>query len=349
MNPSLIDLRSDTLTLPTAGMRRAMANAVVGDDVFGEDPTINALQKRMAELFNKEAALFVSSGTMANQLAIKCHTRPGDEVVCEIDCHPFNYEGGGPAMLSGVQMHPLVGKRGVITVDQLTTCLRPSDDHYPRLSLVLLENTHNRAGGAIFPLAEMKRIHRFTRQNKLALHLDGARLWNAHVATGISLAEYGQYCDSVTVCLSKGLGAPVGSVLMGTREFIAQAHRYRKVWGGGMRQAGILAAAGLYALDHHIERLAIDHENAKKMALAFAKFAPVRVDLEATQTNMVIADFVETGLKAATVVKELKKNGLVCLDISPSRIRLVTHLNISPAANRKAIAIIDRTLAELLG
>ena len=191
----------------------------------------------------------------------------------------------------------------------------------------------------------MKRIHRFTRQHKLALHLDGARLWNAHVATGISLAEYGSFCDSLTVCLSKGLGAPVGSVLMGTREFISQAHRYRKVWGGGMRQAGILAAAGLYALDHHIERLARDHENAKKIALTLAKFEPVRVDLEATQTNMVIADFSQTGRQAPDVVSELQKNGLIGLAVSPTRIRLVTHLNITPAGARKAVDIINRTMA----
>jgi threonine aldolase len=345
MNSPIIDLRSDTLTQPTAGMRRAMAHAVVGDDVFGEDPTINALQKRMAELFNKEAALFISSGTMGNQLAIKCHTRPGDEVLCEADSHPFNYEGGGPALLSGVQMLPLAGRRGVITVAQLAQSVRPQDDHYPRTRLVMIENTHNRSGGAIFPLDEMKRIHRFTRQHKLALHLDGARLWNAHVATGISLAEYGSFCDSLTVCLSKGLGAPVGSVLMGTREFISQAHRYRKVWGGGMRQAGILAAAGLYALDHHIERLARDHENAKKIALTLAKFEPVRVDLEATQTNMVIADFSQTGRQAPDVVSELQKNGLIGLAVSPTRIRLVTHLNITPAGARKAVDIINRTMA----
>jgi threonine aldolase len=326
-------------------MRQAMAAAEVGDDVFGEDPTVNRLQDTIAQLLGKEAALFVSSGTMGNQLAIKCHTEPGDEVLCEADSHPFNYEGGGPAFLSGVQLRPLAGKQGVITRDQLSQCLRPHDHHYPQSKLVLVENTHNRAGGAIFPLAEMKNIHAFTQENALLLHLDGARLWNAHVATGISLQEYGQCCDSVTVCLSKGLGAPVGSVLAGTREFIDKAHRYRKMWGGGMRQVGILAAAGLYAIEHHVQRLATDHGHAKRLAEALNQLPGISVDMEATQTNIVIADCGTCGKSAFLVMDELAKQGLLSIAMSPTRLRLVTHLDVSSDQVDQAIAILHRTLA----
>jgi len=344
----MIDFRSDTVTKPTAAMRRAMAEAEVGDDVFGEDPTVNALQNKAASLFGKEAALFVSSGTMANQLAIKCHTRPGEEVFCEVDCHPFNYEAGGPAFLSGVQMRPLVGRRGVITVEQLQSSLRSSDHHFPQASLVLIENTHNRAGGAIFPLAEIQNLHAFTRAHKLNLHLDGARLWNAHIATSVPLNEYGRYCDSLSVCLSKGLGAPVGSLLLGTREFIDQAHRYRKMWGGGMRQVGILAAAGLYALDHHIERLAQDHENAKKLALILAKLPFMHVDLQAIETNIIMVDLDKTVVQTHTLIAAMRENGVLGNAVSASRMRLVTHLDISSEDIDQAGLLIKNTVKQLI-
>jgi len=259
----IIDLRSDTLTKPTPGMREAIANAKVGDDVYGEDPSINKLQKRVAELLGKETAIFVPSGTMANQISIKCHTVPGDEVICEANSHIFNYEGGSPAFLSGVQLHPLPGTYGVFSPEQIKPALRSQDSHYPQSSLITLENTHNRAGGTIFPLDTIKAIKELADFYDLRMHLDGARLWNAHVETGIPLNEYGKYFDSVSVCFSKGLGAPVGSVITGSIEFINKAHRYRKMLGGGMRQAGILAAAALYALDYHLERLADDHKRAK--------------------------------------------------------------------------------------
>lgn len=340
-----IDLRSDTVTRPTPEMRAAIAAAEVGDDVFGEDPTINKLQQKVADLLGVEAALYVPSGTMSNQLAIKCHTLPGDEVYCDENSHIYNYEAGAPAFLSGVQVRPLPGVRGAITADQIAASLRPGDHHNPVSRLVVLENTHNRAGGAIFPCAEIENIHALTREKGLRLHLDGARLWNAHVATGIPLRRYGALFDSISVCLSKGLGAPVGSVLAGPAEFIDRAHRFRKMWGGGMRQAGLLAAAGLYALEHNIARLAIDHQHAQQLAAAFLKFSGFEVDLEATKTNIVIVELRKSGLKAADLVVKLKEKGVLCLATAPTRIRLVTHLDVSPAEITAACAGIEAAAA----
>ncbi|HNW58084.1 MAG TPA: low-specificity L-threonine aldolase [bacterium] len=343
-----IDLRSDTVTKPTPEMRAAIAAAEVGDDVFGEDPTVNRLQARVAALLGKEAALYVSSGTQSNQLAIKSHTEPGHEIYCEENGHIFNYEAGAPAALSGVQVRPLPGVRGAITAAQIEAVLRPPDHHNPQSRLVVLENTHNRAGGAIFPFAEIEKIHTLTRQKGLALHLDGARLWNAHVATGIPLLEYGRLFDSISVCLSKGLGAPVGSVLTGSAEFIDRAHRYRKMWGGGMRQAGLLAAAGLYALDHHIARLADDHRHARQIADTFLKFPPIEVDLEATQTNIVIVELRKSGLNAPDLVVKLKDKGVLCLATAPTRLRLVTHLDADDMAITEACGLIETVLRNLL-
>ncbi|MBN2356270.1 low-specificity L-threonine aldolase [candidate division KSB1 bacterium] len=343
-----VDLRSDTITKPTDAMRRVMAEAEVGDDVFGEDPSVNALQDKVAELFGMEAALFVTSGTMGNQLAIKCHTEPGDEVICEENCHSFNYEAGGPAFLSAVQLRPLPGVRGVITTEQIDAAIRPPDHHFPRSQLVVIENTHNRAGGAIFPLEEIKKIRALTRERHLKVHLDGARIWNAHIATGIPLQEYGRHFDSITVCLSKGLGAPVGSVLAGSRAFIDRAHRFRKIWGGGMRQAGIIAAAGLYAIEHHLARLAEDHARAQKLAQCLSSHPKVRVDMQATQTNIVIADFHETGLKAPDIVVTMKEHGLYCIAFSPTKLRMVTHLDLKDEDIDRAVQIIDKVLQEKL-
>lgn len=343
-----IDLRSDTVTRPTPEMRAAIAAAEVGDDVFGEDPTVNRLQARVAALFGKEAALYVSSGTQSNQLAIKSHTSPGDEIYCEENGHIYNYEAGAPAALSGVQVRPLPGVRGAITAEQIAAALRPPDHHNPQSRLVMLENTHNRAGGAIFPFAEIEKIAALTRKQGLALHLDGARIWNAHVATGIPLLEYGRLFDSISVCLSKGLGAPVGSVLTGTAEFIDRAHRFRKMWGGGMRQAGLLAAAGLYALDHHIERLAIDHRHARQIAETFVKFPPIEVDLEAAQTNIVIVELRKTGLNAPDLVVKLKDKGVLCIATAPTRVRLVTHLDVDDAAVAEACEQIETVLRHSL-
>ncbi|MDZ7337074.1 MAG: low-specificity L-threonine aldolase [candidate division KSB1 bacterium] len=336
-NVDFVDLRSDTVTKPTPGMREAMANAEVGDDVFGEDPTVNRLQEEVAELLGKEAALFVPSGTMSNQIAMKCHTLPGDEVILERDSHSFHYEGGGPAMLSGVQLHPLPGVRGVITAEQVAAAVRPADHHYPRTRLVCIENTHNRAGGTIFPLQTIREIRQVADRFGLRMHLDGARLWNAAVATGISEREYAAHFDSVSVCLSKGLGAPVGSLLAGSREFIDLAHRYRKIFGGGMRQVGILAAAGLYALAHHRQRVAEDHRRARRLAEALAEIPGLGVDLASVQTNMVFVDVGQTGMEAPQVVAAVRAQGVLCLALGPSVIRLVTHLDVDDAGVERAI------------
>lgn len=343
-----IDLRSDTVTKPTPEMRAAMAAAEVGDDVFGEDPTVNRLQEKVAALLGKEAALYVSSGTQSNQLAIKSHTQPGNEIYCEENGHIFHYEAGAPAALAGVQVRTLPGVRGAITAAQIEAVLRPGDHHNPPSRLVVLENTHNRAGGAIFPFDEIEKIHALTRARGLALHLDGARLWNAHVATGIPLAEYGRLFDSISVCLSKGLGAPVGSVLAGSADLIDRAHRYRKMWGGGMRQAGIIAAAGLYALDHHIARLAVDHRHAAELMHTFRKFPAIEVDPEATRTNIVIVELRKTGLKAHDLVVKLKEKGVLCLATAPTRVRLVTHLDVDDEEITTACGIIEEILQHSL-
>jgi len=336
-----IDLRSDTVTRPAAEMRRIMAEAEVGDDVFGEDPTVNRLQRRTAELLGKQAALFVPSGTMANQIAIGCHTRPGDEVICEADCHSFNYEGGAPALLSGAQMRTLKGKRGVITANQIRDAIRPADHHFPRSRLILLENTHNRAGGAVFPLHEIEAIARLAGERNLAMHLDGARLWNASVATGVAPADYARAFDSISVCLSKGLGAPVGSLVAGDREMIDRAHRLRKLFGGGMRQAGIVAAAGLYALEHHIARLEQDHRRARDLAEHMNGLEGVSVDLEATRTNIVIATLEGSAFELA---EQLRRHGLLSIAFSEHKIRFVTHIDIGEEDIQEAKRILNRVL-----
>jgi threonine aldolase len=324
----VIDLRSDTVTRPSPAMRKAMAEAEVGDDVFGEDPTVNALQKRVAELLGKEAALFVPSGTMGNEIAVKCHTRPGDEVICEAGCHIYNYESGAAPFLSGVQFRPIKGQRGVITVEQVEEAINPPPDHYPRSSLITIENTHNGAGGTIFPLHEMERLHSFAKARGLKLHLDGARIWNAAAASGVSAKQYSQNCDSISVCFSKGLGAPVGSAIAGSADFITEAHRLRKLFGGGMRQAGILAAAALYALDHNLNRLEEDHRHARILAEALAKMPGIKLDLDSVQTNIVIFDIRESGRAVPEILEELKEKGVLVVPFGSTRIRAVTHLDV---------------------
>ncbi len=337
----MIDLRSDTITKPTPEMRSAMANAAVGDDVFGEDPTVSELQNRVAQLCGKQAALFVPSGTMGNQIAINVHTQPGDEVICDYGCHIFNYEGGGPALLSGVQLHPLLGERGIIRVEQIKAVIRSKDHHFAQTRLIELENTHNRGGGSIFPLPEIWKIRRLADEHNLVMHLDGARLWNASVATGIVLKEWCQPFESVSLCFSKGLGAPVGSMLVGSKDFIDRAHRYRKVYGGGMRQIGILAAAALYALDFHIKRLADDHQRAQALAQTLNELGAT-IDIDATQTNIVIADFGNFSRSAFDIVADLRTNGLLALAVSKTRIRFVTHLDVSEKDISKAQEIFKR-------
>ncbi len=326
---SLIDLRSDTVTRPTPAMRKAMSEAEVGDDVFGEDPTVNALQERVAKMLGKEAALFVPSGTMANQLAIKSHTQPGDEVIIEATSHLYNFEGGGGAVLSGIQFQCLKGLRGILDAPQIEEAIRPDDHHFPVTRLICLENTHNRGGGAIYPIDKMAEIYRLAKSKGLLVHLDGARLWNASVATGIGPHEYGQWADSVSVCLSKGLGAPIGSLVAGSKIFIDRVHRFRKMFGGGMRQVGIIASAGLYALDHHIERLKEDHQNAKRLALSLKELKVISIHPEQVETNIVIFDAGQTGMTAPQLSEAMKANGVLIHAFGKTQIRLVTHLDVS--------------------
>ena len=318
-------------------MRRAMAEAEVGDDVFGEDPTVNALQEKVAVLLGKEKALLVPSGTMANQLSIKAHTQPGDEVILEASAHPFNFEGGAGAALSGVQFFCLPGQRGILEASQVEEAVRPLDHHFPVSRLVCLENTHNRGGGSIYPLKKIAAISHLARAKGLVVHLDGARLWNASIATGIEPREYAQWADSVSVCLSKGLGAPVGSLVAGAGAFIDRVHRFRKMFGGGMRQAGILAAAGIYALDHHRERLAEDHANAKRLALGLAEFPGVSVNPDQVETNIVIFDVTTSGMSAPQAAGLMKDKGVLIHAFGKTQIRLVTHLGVSPEDVEKAL------------
>jgi threonine aldolase len=325
----VIDLRSDTVTRPAPAMRKAMFEAEVGDDVFGEDPTVNALQERVAKLLGKEAALFVPSGTMANQLAIKAHTQPGDEVIIEATSHPYNFEGGAGAVLSGIQFYCLRGTRGILDASQIEEAIRPDDHHFPVTRLVCIENTHNRGGGAVYPVEKIAEISRLAKSRSLLVHLDGARLWNASVATGIPPNEYGQWTDSVSVCLSKGLGAPIGSLVAGSKTFIDRAHRFRKMFGGGMRQAGIIAAAGLYALDHHIGRLKEDHRNAKRLAVGLKELKGVSLNPKHVETNIVIFDVTEAGKTALQIAEAMKHNGVLIHAFGKTQIRLVTHLDVT--------------------
>jgi threonine aldolase len=340
----MIDLRSDTVTRPTPAMRKAMAEAEVGDDVFGEDPTVNALQGKVANLLGKEAALFVPSGTMANQLSIKSHTQPGDEVIIEASSHPYNFEGGAGAALSGIQFQCLKGVRGILDASQIEEAIRPADHHFPVTRLICLENTHNRGGGSIYPLEKMAEIYRLAKSKGLMLHLDGARLWNASVATGIKPREYAQWADSVSVCLSKGLGAPIGSLVAGSKSFIDRVHRFRKMFGGGMRQAGIIAAAGIYALDHHLERLKEDHRNAKRLAVGLKEFKGVSIDPMHVETNIVIFDVANTGMMGSQVAEAMKKEGVLIHAFSKTQIRLVTHLDVNAEDIEKALKAFKKIL-----
>ncbi|MDZ7372358.1 MAG: aminotransferase class I/II-fold pyridoxal phosphate-dependent enzyme [candidate division KSB1 bacterium] len=338
-----VDLRSDTVTQPTEGMRRAIARAVVGDDVFGEDPTVNRLQEMVAEILGKEAALFVPSGTMANQVAIKSLTQPGDELICEASSHCYNFEGGGLAFNSGVQVYPIPGRHGVITAEEVENAVRAPYEHYPRTRVVAIENTHNHAGGTVFPLDEILRIRAVADRHGLLMHMDGARLWNASAATGISPADFARPFDTVCVCLSKGLGAPVGSVVASTKERIAQIRRYRRILGGGMRQVGILAAAGIYALEHHRDRLVEDHRRARRLAEALAELPGFELDLQTVQTNIVIVAVTHPQRDERWWVEALAAEGVLALPFGRRRLRFVTHLDVDDEGIDYAI----RTLRKL--
>jgi threonine aldolase len=336
----VIDLRSDTFTKPTPAMLDTMFTAKVGDDVFGEDPSVNALEDLCAELFGMQSAIFCPSGTMTNQIAIKCHTQPGDEVICDELSHIYQYEGGGIAFNSGCSVKLLQGDRGRINADQVSESINSKTDvHKAFTTLVSLENTANRAGGSCYQINDIQKIKNVCLQNNLKLHLDGARLFNALVATGETAKQYGEVFDSISICLSKGLGTPVGSILLGKTDFIKKARRVRKVFGGGMRQAGFLAAAGIYALQNNIERLADDHSAAKQIAQALiekkfvGKISPV-------ETNIVIFE-VKDSYTPKTFCDELKKFDVLCLPISATQVRMVTHLDITKDMLKKLITIIE--------
>ena len=335
-----IDLRSDTVTRPTPAMLDAMMTARVGDDVFGEDPSINELEARAARLFGMEAALYCPSGTMSNQIAINCHTRPGDEVVCEKSAHVYVYEGGGIAFNSGSQVRTLEGNLGRITAGQVSLAINPDDVHRARTSLVTLENTCNRGGGSCYDVGEIKKIRQVCSDNQLRLHLDGARLFNALVATGQTAKEYGSIFDSISVCLNKGLGCPIGSILIGRSAFIGQARRVRKVFGGGMRQAGFMAAAGIYALDHHVDRLAEDHAHARRIASALEKKEFVR-SIMPVETNIIIFEVKGEGC-ARQLALQLKEKDILAIAISPNQVRFVTHLDISPNMVDRIVEVIEQ-------
>jgi threonine aldolase len=342
-----IDLRSDTVTRPTPAMRAAMAAAEVGDDVFHEDPCVNRLEERVAALLGKEAALFVPSGTMSNQIGVKTHTQPGDELLCDGSCHVYNYEAGGPAVLSGVTCRTLDGDYGILDVSQLSDKIRGGNDHLVRTRLVCLENTHNRGGGRVYPIEKIQAISAWTHANGLVLHLDGARLWNAVVATGIPAATWAGLFDSVSVCFSKGLGAPVGSALVGPRDFVARARRVRKLFGGGMRQAGVLAAAALYALDHHVERLADDHRNARVIARAIADTPGLRLDPPDVETNLIWFEVERGAGTAKDVGAALKERGVLVHVAGPHTLRACTHLDVSAAQAERAAEVFRKAVRRL--
>jgi threonine aldolase len=347
MADSIIDLRSDTVTRPTPAMRAAMQAAEVGDDVFDEDPTVRRLQERVAQLLGKEAALFVPSGTMSNQICVKAHTQPGDELLCEASCHIYNYEAGGAAVLSGVTCRTIEGEHGILDVRQLADKIRPVNEHLVRTRLVCLENTHNRGGGRIFPIDKVRAISAWAREHGLIMHLDGARLWNAVVATGIPPAEWCRYFDTVSVCFSKGLGAPVGSALAGPREFVARGRFIRKLFGGGMRQAGVIAAGALYALEHHIERLAEDHRNAQVIAEAVADTPGLRLDPPDVQTNLVFFHIDSELGSSRDVAAALKQRGVLVHPTAPQTIRACTHLDVSPAQAERVAETLRQTVSRL--
>ena len=335
----MIDYRSDTVTKPSQEMREFMCNATVGDDVFQEDPTVNELEEFTANYFGKEAALFCSSGTQTNQIAINVHVQPGGEVICHEESHIYKYEGGGIAKNSGASVRLLQGDRGRLTLESIAQWVNPDDVHYPTTQLISLEDTANRGGGAIYDLEEIKRIRHFALENGLPLHLDGARLLNAIVATGVNPATYATNFDSISVCLSKGLGAPVGSVLIGTKDFIKKARRVRKVFGGGMRQAGMIAAGGLYALKNNVDRLKIDHQHALQLESCLLQLVWVKTVFP-VQTNIVVV-VLKDATKRDEIINLLKERNVLAMAFGPGMIRFVTHLDISSNQLDQTLEILE--------
>ena len=334
-----IDMRSDTVTRPDEGMIKAMSRAEVGDDVFGEDPTINRLQEKAAGILGKEAALFVASGTMANQICLRILTRPGDEVICDQAAHVYRNEGGAGAVLSGLSFLPLPGKRGLLTREMVAGAIQPDNIHYPVSRVVALENTHNRGNGSAYSLDTVKEIAEFTNKNGLMLHLDGARIFNACQTGGYGPKELAAHFDTVSFCLSKGLGAPVGSLVVSSKELVKEALRVRKRLGGGWRQAGILAAAGLYALENNIERLQEDHQRARRLARGLAELPGININPDDIESNIVIFDITPSGLAPAAAVARLAESGVGVVPFGGDNLRAVTHLQISDRDIKEALGV----------
>ena len=337
-----INLISDTVTRPTPGMLSAMMNAEVGDDVFKNDPTVNALEAKIAKLFGMEAALFFPSGSMVNQTAIKLHTNPGEQLICDKYAHVFNYEGGGASFNSGVSCRLVDGHRGMMTAEQVAAAINPPDFyHSPLTSLVCIENTTNKGGGACWDFDELKRIREVCDEYHLAYHLDGARLWNAIVKTGESAQQYGELFDTISVCLSKGLGCPVGSVLVGTEQHIKDAIRIRKILGGGMRQAGFLAAAGIFALDNHIDRLAIDHQKAQEIGGVLVNLSSIK-KVEPIETNIIIFELDESIVSEREFLHKLEENQISIIGMGQGKLRIVTHLDYTDEMHHKFLSILKQ-------
>lgn len=341
-----IDLRSDTVTKPSPEMRAAIASAEVGDDVIGSDPTVEALQDYVAELLGKEAALFMPSGSMTNQIAIRLHCNRGDEFLCEADCHVYNYEQAAFAQLSGIVARTIQGDHGILAPHQVHGKIRPAGDHMVHTAMLTLENTHNRGGGTIQPLEHVRAICGWARENHLATHLDGARLFNAVAATGVSAKTWADNFDSVSICFSKGLGAPIGSALAGSAAFIRDSRRARKLFGGGMRQVGIIAAGALYAIQNNCERLVEDHANAKLLAQAVARTEGLRLDPE-PQTNIVVVHVDPALGTAAEITKLLSDRGVGAMPFGPQHIRMVTHMDVNQQQTEQACEVIEQvTMAQ---
>jgi threonine aldolase len=341
----VVDLRSDTVTRPTPAMREAMARAEVGDDVYAEDPSINALEAEVAALFGHGAAMFVPTGTMSNQIALRLLCQPGDELFCDADAHIVSYEGGSLAAHGGIQTRTVVVPRGLLTPDVVESQLRTAGFHAGPTMAVAVEQTHNRGGGAIYPISRLVELQAITSAASVPLHCDGARIWNAHVATGVALADYGGIFDTMSVCLSKGLGAPVGSVvLMKDSAKLDDARELRHKLGGAMRQAGIIAAGGLYAVRHHVERLADDHRRARQLAEGIETAVPGSVDLETVETNMVMIDLSATGVDAHQLEARCEADGVLLSGVGPKRVRLVTHLDLDDEAIDRGLAVITKAL-----
>ena len=338
----IIDLRSDTVTKPSPAMRKAMAKAVVGDDVFDDDPTVQRLEAMVAKILGKERALYVPSGTMGNEGSLKILTKPGDEVLCEAGSHIYKNEVGAASALSGIQLHIIQGNKGVFTAQQIEPEIPVPDVHHPLMSVIVIENTHTTAGGTVFPIDEVRKIRKLADRFDIKMHLDGARLWNACIATGLKPVDYAKYFETVTVCLSKGLGAPIGSVLASTEKMIFEARRVRKRLGGGMRQVGIIAEAGIYALKHNFARIKEDHQNARWLAERLVEIDGIEIDMETVQSNLVVFDIAGTGKKVMDVVGALKRRGVLVVPFGGLTLRAVTHLDVDRRDLERAVKIIQK-------